>query len=68
MATWLTHEEAARHPKTGKSSRYQPAREGGIPAHKYGRVWRFDQDELDGWMKQGRSTSEDNGPDRPESK
>jgi excisionase family DNA binding protein len=27
------------------------AREGGIPAHKYGRVWRFDQEELDGWMK-----------------
>jgi len=42
-------------------------REGGIPAHKYGRVWRFDQEELDRWMKQARSASEDNGPDRPES-
>ena len=68
MATWLTLEEAAKHLKIGKSSLYQLAREGGIPAHKYGRVWRFDQEELDGWMKQGRSASEDNEPDRPESK
>ena len=51
MATWLTLEEAAKHLKIGKSSLYQLAREGGIPAHKYGRVWRFDQEELDGWMK-----------------
>jgi excisionase family DNA binding protein len=51
MAIWLTFEEAAKHLKIGKSSLYQLAREGGIPAHKYGRVWRFDQEELDGWMK-----------------
>jgi hypothetical protein len=60
--------KAAKHPKIGKSSRYQPAREGGIPARKYGRVWRFDQEEPDSWMKQGPSASEDNEPDRPESK
>jgi len=47
MATWLTLEEAAKHLKIGKSSLYQRAREGGIPAHKYGRVWRFDVEELE---------------------
>lgn len=62
MATWLTLEEAAKHLKIGKSSLYQLAREGGIPAHKYGRVWRFDQEELDQWMKQGRPNSEADGP------
>lgn len=51
MATWLALEEAAKRLKIGKSSLYQLVREGGIPAHKYGRVWRFDQEELDGWMK-----------------
>ncbi len=68
MAIWLTLEEAAKHLKNGKSSLYQLAREDGIPAHKYGRVWRFDREELDGWVKQGRPASEDNGLDRPESK
>lgn len=68
MTTWLTLEEAAKHLKIGKSSLYQLAREGGIPAHKYGRVWRFDVEELDQWMKQGRSASQANGPRNPESK
>jgi len=67
MATWLTLEEAAMHLKIGKSSLYQLAREGGIPAHKYGRVWRFDVEELDQWMKQGRSASQADTPRTPES-
>lgn len=57
MAIWLTLEEAVRYVKVSKSLPCQLAREGGIPAHKYGRVWRFDQEELDGWMKQARSAS-----------
>jgi len=67
MTTWLTLQEAAKHLKIGKSSLYQLAREGGIPAHKYGRVWRFDVEELDRWMKQGRSASQANTPRMPES-
>jgi len=62
MTTWLTLQEAAKHLKIGKSSLYQLAREGGIPAHKYGRVWRFDVEELDRWMKQGRSASKAHTP------
>ena len=53
MATWLTLEEAAKHLKLGKSTLYQLARDGGIPAHKYGRAWRFDVEELDMWLKSG---------------
>jgi excisionase family DNA binding protein len=45
----LTLEEAAKHLKIGNSSLYQLARELGIPATKYGRVWRFDQEGLDQW-------------------
>jgi excisionase family DNA binding protein len=54
MATWLTLEEAAKHLKIGKSTIYRLAREGDLPAHRMGRVWRFDAEELDEWMKQGR--------------
>lgn len=68
MATWLTLEEAAKHLKIGKSSLYQLAREGGIPAHKYGRVWRFDQEELDGWMKSSGDKSLKTGNDSEEEK
>ena len=54
MTTWLTLQEAAKHLKMGKSTIYKLAREGDIPAHKYGRIWRFDTAELDEWMKRGR--------------
>jgi len=51
MTTWLTLEEAAKHLKIGKSTIYRLAREGDLPAHRMGRVWRFDVDELDAWVK-----------------
>lgn len=62
MAIRLTLEEAAKHLKIGKSSLYHLAWEDGIPAHKYGRVWRFEQEEMDAWMKQNCPNSEENGP------
>ncbi len=54
MTNWLTLEEAARYLKMGKSTLYDLARKGNIPAHKMGREWRFDADELDRWIKTGR--------------
>jgi excisionase family DNA binding protein len=51
MTTWLTLEEAAKHLKIGKSTIYRLAREGDLPAHRMGRVWRFDAEELDAWVK-----------------
>ena len=60
MTTWLTLEEAAKHLKIGKSTIYRLAREGDLPAHRMGRVWRFDAEELDAWVK--GSPSEDNKP------
>jgi len=49
MATWLTLEEAAKHLTMGRSTLYKLANEGRIPAHKAGREWRFDAQELDEW-------------------
>jgi len=54
MATWLTLEEAAKHLRIGKSTMYRLARGGDLPAHRVGRVWRFDADELDEWLKAGK--------------
>ncbi len=58
MTTWLTLQEAAKHLKMGKSTIYKLARESNIPAHKYGRIWRFDTAELDEWMKAGMSMAD----------
>lgn len=51
MATWLTLEELARYLKKGRSTIYRMARDGLLPAQKVGRTWRFDQDEIDRWVK-----------------
>jgi len=58
MTTWLTLDEAAKHLKMGKSTIYRLARNGNLPAHKAGRVWRFDMDEIDQWLKNGANNSE----------
>ena len=51
MISWLTLEEAAQYLKMGKSTLYDLARKEKIPAHKMGREWRFDAEELDRWLK-----------------
>lgn len=57
MTNWLTLEEAAQYLKMGKSTLYDLARKGGVPAHKMGREWRFDAEELDAWLKSGKMAS-----------
>jgi len=54
MTNWLTLEEAAQYLKMGKSTLYDLARKGNIPAHKTGREWRFDAAELNEWLKSGK--------------
>ena len=55
MTNWLTLEEASQYLKLGKSTLYDLSRKGDIPAHKMGREWRFDAEELDRWVKSGSS-------------
>lgn len=57
MTNWLTLEETAQYLKMGKSTLYDLARKGGVPAHKMGREWRFDAEELDAWLKSGKMAS-----------
>jgi len=62
MTNWLALEDAAQYRKMGKSTIYRLSREGDLPAHRIGRVWRFDARELDEWLKTGKlaSTRDDN--------
>jgi len=47
MAKWLKLKEAADYLKMGRSTLYKLTRDGKMPAHKAGREWRFDAEELD---------------------
>ena len=59
---WLTVAEAAEYLKMGRSTVYKLLKDGKLPAHKAGREWRFDADELDEWLKSGKlAWTEDNG-------
>lgn len=51
MTTRSSLREAAKNLRVGKSTIHKLAREGNIPVHRQGRIWRFDAAELDGWMK-----------------
>jgi excisionase family DNA binding protein len=48
---WLTVAEAAEFLRLGRSTVYRLLREGKLPAHKVGRTWRFDPEELNVWIR-----------------
>jgi excisionase family DNA binding protein len=47
----LNLEEACSFLRVAKPTLYKYVRTGQIPAYKMGRVWRFDKDALEGWVK-----------------
>lgn len=51
MANWIDLEAAARHLGIGVRNLYSLAQQGRIPASRIGKGWRFDQDELDSWVR-----------------
>lgn len=51
MANWIDLEAAARHLGIGVRNLYSLAQQGRIPASRIGKGWRFDQDEIDSWVR-----------------
>lgn len=51
MATWIDIEAAAKHLGLGVRNLYSLAQQGRIPANRVGKGWRFDQQELDAWVR-----------------
>ena len=51
--TWLTIDEVSSHLKVTRDTVYSYIADRGMPAHKVGRVWRFDMSEVDAWIKDG---------------
>lgn len=54
MAIWMTLQEAARYLRLSPDAAYKLAQRGKLPAAKLASRWRFDQGELDQWLRQSR--------------
>jgi len=50
---WLSVEEIAIHLGVKKDTIYKWLGKKHIPAHKVGRLWKFDKVEIDAWVKSG---------------
>lgn len=48
---WITVQEVAKYLQLSTMMVYKLAQSGQLPAVKIGRVWRFDQEAIDNWLK-----------------
>lgn len=57
---WISTDEAAEYLGVKATTiREWIKRNNGIPAHKIGRLWKFKKNELDKWIKSGKSATID---------
>jgi len=54
----LTCKEARAYLKVSSATMSKWLKEGSIPAHRLGRGWRFYENELDEWLRNGGPTQE----------
>ena len=57
--SWVTASEVARHLGVVKDTIYRWREHKGLPAHKIGRLWKFQLSEVDEWVRAGGA---DEGP------
>ncbi len=53
---WLSVEEIAEHLGVSKDTVYTWVKEKNMPAHKVGKLWKFQIREVDRWVKSGKAT------------
>jgi len=54
---WLSVEQVAEYLSISKESVYRWLEKGSVPAHRVGKLWRFQSDEIDEWVKAGGAAS-----------
>lgn len=55
---WLSVEEIAKHLGVSRDTVYTWVNERGMPAHKVGKLWKFQIKEVDKWVRSGKATEE----------
>ena len=56
---WVSLEEVAEHLGVSKDTVHRWLRKRGLPAHKVGRLWKFQVSEVDEWVRAGRADEKD---------
>ena len=47
---FMSVDDVCKYLKASRSTVYKLAQSGKIPCHKFGRLWRFDQEQIDEWL------------------
>lgn len=53
---WLTLVEICEYLKVSRETVLNWINKNNMPAHKVGRLWRFEANEIDEWIKSGSAT------------
>ena len=53
---WLSVEEIAQYLGVSKDTVYTWISRKKMPAHKIGRLWKFNKDEVDTWVREGKAS------------
>jgi excisionase family DNA binding protein len=61
---WLSADDIATHLGVTKDTVYVWIAEKGMPAHKVGRLWKFQASEVDEWVRSGSAASAGEGATR----
>lgn len=57
---WLSADEIASHLGVSKDTVYAWISTQNMPAHKVGRLWKFQTSEVDEWVRQGGASTKEN--------
>jgi excisionase family DNA binding protein len=53
LEPWVTAEQVAEHLGVAKETVYRWREHRGLPAHKVGRLWKFQLSEVNEWVRTG---------------
>jgi excisionase family DNA binding protein len=57
---WLSVEDIAQHLGVSKDTVYTWVAQKGMPAHKVGRLWKFQASEIDDWVRSDGAAVQEN--------
>ena len=52
---WLSVDEIAEHLGGGRETIYAWIEKRELPAHRVGRLWKFQKEDVDNWVKSGKA-------------